>query len=110
MTTKKKGKRISRRDVTAGSVAVGVSAMISGATRGAAAAPRKKRYAIVGVGSRAQMYQEAIQKTYAEHCELVACCDLNPGRLKLARDYAKANNQPEPKTYKASEFDRLVAQ
>jgi predicted dehydrogenase len=110
MTTKDKSEQISRRDVTAGSVAAGVGSLISGATATATAAPRKKRYAIVGVGWRALMFQEAIHKTYAEHAELVACCDVNPGRLKVAQDNAKTNNRPEPKAYKASEFDRMVSE
>ena len=46
---------------------------------------RRKRYALVGVGSRSNMYRDAIFKTYAEHCQLIGFCDVNEGRLKLAQ-------------------------
>ncbi|HEY9248254.1 MAG TPA: Gfo/Idh/MocA family oxidoreductase [Rariglobus sp.] len=41
----------------------------------------KKRYALVGTGSRSRMFRDAILKTYAETCELVALCDINPLRI-----------------------------
>ena len=45
------------------------------------------RYALVGVGSRAQMYLDAITGDHAATSELVAWSDPNPGRLdwSLAR-------------------------
>lgn len=39
------------------------------------------RYAIVGTGSRAQMYIDAILGPHAEVADLVAWADTNPGRL-----------------------------
>ena len=39
------------------------------------------RYAIVGTGSRAQMYIDAITGPHADVAELVAWADTNPGRL-----------------------------
>lgn len=47
----------------------------------------RTRYAIVGTGSRAQMYLEAIAGAHAEHAELVAVADTNTGRREwsLAR-------------------------
>src|SRR5947208_17158993 len=44
-----------------------------------------RRFAIVGLGSRSQMYQNAIQGEYKAYAELVGICDLNPGRLDLAQ-------------------------
>jgi predicted dehydrogenase len=76
----------------------------------AAAAAGRKRYAIVGVGSRSGMYQNAIERTYKEHAELVAFCDTNPGRLALAQRKSKANGAPEPRAYAAADFDRMVAE
>ncbi|MGM7670946.1 Gfo/Idh/MocA family protein [Microbacterium sp. A93] len=38
------------------------------------------RYALVGTGSRAQMYLDAIATTHADVAELVAWTDTNPGR------------------------------
>ena len=46
---------------------------------------RRKRYALVGTGGRSGMFREAVLKTYAAHCQMVAFCDINPGRLKLAQ-------------------------
>lgn len=42
---------------------------------------RRTRYALVGVGSRAQMYLEAIAGAHADVAELVAWADTNPGRM-----------------------------
>src|SRR5690606_37044897 len=38
------------------------------------------RYALVGSGSRAQMYLDALATTHADVAELVAWTDTNPGR------------------------------
>jgi predicted dehydrogenase len=35
-------------------------------------------YAVVGTGSRATLYIDAICGTYSGHCELVAMCDTRP--------------------------------
>ena len=59
----------------------------------------RARYAIVGVGSRSQMYQKAINETFAQHAELVACCDTNAGRLDLAKQAAVAAGRPAPALY-----------
>jgi predicted dehydrogenase len=40
-----------------------------------------KNYALVGVGSRAQMYLEAIAGEHADVARLVAWADTNPGRM-----------------------------
>jgi len=47
----------------------------------------RHRYALVGVGSRAQMYLDAIAGAHADTAQLVAWSDPNPGRLdwSLAR-------------------------
>lgn len=76
----------------------------------AQSAPRRRRYAIVGVGSRSRMYQDAIEKTYAQHAELVAICDLNPGRLGGAAKRSTANGATPPATYAHTAFDRMVTE
>ena len=73
-----------------------------------AAPAARRRYAIVGVGSRARMYLTAITETFPENNELVAVCDTNPGRLALAAKVAVAAGQGAPKTYAASDFDRML--
>jgi predicted dehydrogenase len=66
------------------------------------------RYAIAGVGSRSQMYQQAINRRFAANSELVACCDVNAGRLELARQASVAAGRPAPALYAASDFDRMI--
>jgi len=70
--------------------------------------PRRRRYAQVGCGSRAQMFQTAVQKTYREHCEMVAFCDLNPGRLELARQRSLEHGAAIPPGYLAADFDKML--
>jgi predicted dehydrogenase len=69
---------------------------------------RRRRYVHVGLGSRARMYQEAIQKTYRDSTEMVGLCDLNPGRLELARQRCAANGATVPPGYVAADFDRML--
>ncbi|BDZ39051.1 Gfo/Idh/MocA family protein [Microbacterium suwonense] len=42
------------------------------------------RYALIGTGSRAQMYLGAIASTHSDVAELVAWSDTNPGRLDFS--------------------------
>ena len=37
----------------------------------------KKKFAIVGVGHRTEMWQEALYTDYKENCEVVGLCDTN---------------------------------
>lgn len=70
---------------------------------------QKKRYAIVGTGSRAGMYVEALTTTYRDGAELVALCDLSQIRMdwynqQIARI---AGIAPRP-SYHADQFDRMI--
>ncbi len=105
-----KTRTLSRRDVGKASLAATAGLLASAHSSISSAAGKRKRYAIVGVGHRSQMYQEAIHKTYAEHSELVACCDTNPGRLALAVANAKQAGRAEPKIYAAADFDKMIAE
>ena len=44
----------------------------------------KKTYALVGCGSRARFFYEAVAATYEETSEMVAFCDLSPTRMDYA--------------------------
>lgn len=96
---------LTRRDFAL--VSAGVGALFSGGET-ACAGPRRKRYAIVGVGSRSYLYQDALHVTHAAHSELVAVCDSNEGRARLASEYAVQNKQNAPKRYAAADFDRML--
>jgi len=68
----------------------------------------RRRYALVGTGSRSSMFREAVLKTYAQECEMVGYCDLNPGRLKLAQAKTREAAGVEVPIFEAKEFDRMV--
>ena len=74
-----------------------------------AAAPRR-RYAIVGLGSRHELYQDGIEKTHRSVAQLVGLCDSNPGRVELARRRSTQNGATVPPGYRAADFDRMLAE
>jgi predicted dehydrogenase len=97
---------INRRQFIAGTALTGATlALGTGTSFGISA--RRKRYAIVGVGSRAGMYREAVLKTFAEHAEMAGDCDLNEGRLKLAQAQAKEAGANVP-IFLAKDFERMI--
>ena len=67
----------------------------------------KKRYAIVGAGSRSRMFARAIAGQYKDISDLVGICDCNIGRARLlAKQFAKECG--EIPTYVDSDFDRML--
>lgn len=88
--------------------AVAGAALLAGPSVLAQSSGTRKRYAQVGVGSRARMYQDAVNKTYAAHCEMVGYCDNNAGRLKLAQERAREQTGKDVPLYDAQDFDRMV--
>ena len=71
-------------------------------------ASSRRRHAIVGLGSRHELYQDGIERTHAAHAELVAVCDINPGRIELARRRSERNGAPPPAGYLAADFGRML--
>ena len=69
----------------------------------------KVRYVQVGLGSRSEMYSEAIVERFAATCELVGLCDSNAGRLTQRAEWAQALGV-QPRTYLATQFDQMVAE
>lgn len=67
------------------------------------------RYAQVGLGSRSEMFSEAVVERFRDRCELVALCDLNVGRLQQRADWAHSRGAT-PQVYLDTEFDRLLAE
>jgi predicted dehydrogenase len=90
--------------------ALGPTLSAANAASSSSAAGRRKRYAIVGTGSRHYMYLDAITQDYAEHAELVGLCDTNPGRLALSQTRAKANGATPPPAFAAADFDRMLSE
>lgn len=73
----------------------------------AQATPTRRRYAIVGLGSRHAMYRTAILGPYVDYAQLVGLCDNNPGRLELSRRVAAEKGATVP-GYSAADFGRLI--
>ena len=72
---------------------------------------KKKRYALVGTGSRARMFLRAITNDFNEHAELVALCDINQGRMDYYnKTFLKeeGNNHYDVPTFHSSEFDKMI--
>lgn len=69
----------------------------------------RTRYAIVGTGSRAGMYIQALLQDYHGSNELVAFCDSNQARMDATnrRWSAKRDGGPVP-TYLPDGFERMV--
>ncbi|WP_213981843.1 Gfo/Idh/MocA family oxidoreductase [Sphingomonas sp. dw_22] len=97
-----------RRDVMKGLAAGAAAASMVDAVNAAKAG--RKRYVQVGVGSRARMYQQALWGPHKAHGELVAACDVNPGRLDYLGKRAIEAGAKAPKPYLAADFDRMLAE
>lgn len=69
-----------------------------------------KRYAIVGLGSRSQMYWDAIATTYRRQARLVGLCDTNAIRMALVnRQLAEKHGFKKPvPAYAAEAFDTMI--
>ena len=71
---------------------------------------QRKRYAIVGTGSRAGMFVDAITTTYAEHAELASLCDLSRTRMDWYNRQLTERGLPPVPAYHADDFDRMIAE
>ena len=67
----------------------------------------RRRYAVIGTGSRSRMYLAALQSSHADVGELVALCDPNPARMDYYRRELSLDAIP---TYAPENLDRLFAE
>ncbi|MCP2635866.1 Gfo/Idh/MocA family oxidoreductase [Microbacterium sp. HD4P20] len=74
----------------------------------AAGRGRRVRYAIVGTGSRAQMYLDAINGPHADVAELVAWSDTNEGRLDWYEARLQARGAGAPPRFAPDELGAAV--
>lgn len=73
--------------------------------------PERKRYAVVGLGSRSRMFTTALLKDYADRAELAAYCDVNQTRMDYYNHaYAQALGAAPVPTYKPDAFDQMLRQ
>ncbi|WP_114951506.1 Gfo/Idh/MocA family protein [Sphingosinicella terrae] len=96
-----------RRAVMTG-LGAGAAALAAPRVAAQARATRRRRYALVGCGSRSRMFETAIWGPHRGEAELVAICDTNPGRLALAQRRAAEAGAPSPRPYLAAEFDTML--
>ncbi len=68
----------------------------------------KKRYAIVGLGGRYEMFRTAVIKDFSATSELVAVCDANLARVKLAQERVKEEGGSDVPGYGADQFDEMI--
>ncbi|MET4157173.1 putative dehydrogenase [Agromyces sp. PvR057] len=75
-----------------------------------------ERYALVGTGSRAGMYIAAMSGTafgaehVAEVADLVAWCDVNPGRLDVYEREVVESGHPAPVRYPVDDLERMIVE
>jgi predicted dehydrogenase len=101
---------VGRREVVKG-VAAGSAAMMMSDVASAAklsGSDKKRDYVIVGCGSRARMFQDAIWGPHKNAARLVAICDTNPGRLSYVGKRASVAGAKSPKAYLDTEFDKML--
>lgn len=68
-----------------------------------------KRYAVVGLGHRSQMFTDALYTQFKDHGTLVGYCDTNQSRMNYYnRLYQKLYGAAPVPTYRAEEFDRMI--
>ncbi len=71
----------------------------------------RKRYALVGAGSRAGMYVSALMGSHRDCGELVGLCDSNLTRMACTeRTHRERHGAPAVPMYHAADFDRMVSE
>ena len=68
----------------------------------------KRKYALVGCGSRARFFYEAIATNYKETSEIVAFCDLSPTRMDFANSILVKLGAKAVPTYHHTEFEKMI--
>jgi predicted dehydrogenase len=102
--------QITRRDfiVTSALAGAGILTAASPLAKTVSAFSTKKRYAIVGVGHRTQVWQDGIYDLFSDTCEVVGFCDTNKGRAQFYQHYAKKKTGRTVPIYDAREFDTMI--
>ena len=72
--------------------------------------PERKRFAIVGTGSRAGMYIDAAASQFKDCAQLVALCDLSHTRMNWHNGQLQGRGLPPARAYHADDFDRMIGE
>jgi predicted dehydrogenase len=67
----------------------------------------KRRFIQIGIGGRGEAYLDAMLNDYQHLVDLVALCDSNEGRLRLAQETARAAGRDVP-GYLSTDFARMM--
>ena len=71
----------------------------------------KRRYAVVGLGARAQTFVDALAGPYADRAELVGFCDVNQTRMTVHNRWiAEDHGHAAVPQYGAGDFGRMLAE
>ncbi len=71
---------------------------------------QRTRYGIIGTGSRAQMYVDAVTGPHADVAELLVVSDTNPGRAEHYRDHARSRTGSAPVVVTPDQIDAAVVE
>ena len=68
-----------------------------------------KNIAVVGTGSRSEMYIAGICSTYSSIWSIKALCDSNPQRMQVSRKLiVEGHSLPEPALYGPGDFETMI--
>jgi predicted dehydrogenase len=70
----------------------------------------RTRYAQIGLGGRHELFRTAILERFTDTAEIVAVCDNNEGRVKLAINEIFTSTVKKLPGYRAENFDRMIAE
>lgn len=68
----------------------------------------RKRFVQIGLGGRHDMFRDAVAGTFSDSAELVGLCDLNAGRLELARAEVRRKFGLDVPGHAAADFERMI--
>ncbi|GAA3908452.1 Gfo/Idh/MocA family protein [Microbacterium invictum] len=66
------------------------------------------RYALVGAGHRAQIYVDAITRTYADRAVLAAICEPNPVRAGVYADMVTGRDLAAPTVWAPEDLEAMI--
>ena len=76
-----------------------------------APAQERRRYAVVGLGGRAQTFVNALAGPYADRAELVGFCDVNQTRMAVHNRWlAEKFGAAAVPQYAAADFARMLTE
>ncbi|WP_448059531.1 Gfo/Idh/MocA family protein [Cellulomonas hominis] len=71
---------------------------------------QRTRYGIIGTGSRAQMYVDAITGPHTDVAELLVVSDANPGRAEFYRDYVQERTGRPPAVVEPEALEAAITE